>query len=256
MLVAALAHAQPATTDEDYINPDRPGIADGSSTVGAGRVYIEAGVQKEYRGARGSRIETAFLPLLLRFGVRENLEIRIEGNTYTWTKTNDPALGVGRSDGMAPTSVGVKYKFMESNGAGQPAIATIVRFFPPSGSGDFRSPRSTGDVRVAADWNLSPQWSLNPNIGLGFYRDDSQRPYTAGLLAVTLGYNASKSLSFFIDAGMQSPEMKHGRAAVLLDLGTAYLIGRDLQLDFSAGARAAGSTPPRFFLSAGISRRY
>ena len=32
--------------------------------------------------------------------------------------------------------------------------------------------------------------------------------------------------------------------------------GRDVQLDFSAGSRVAGKTPPRLFLSAGISKRF
>lgn len=101
-----------------------------------------------------------------------------------------------------------------------------------------------------------PQWSLNPNVGVAIYEDDARRLYTAGLFAATLNYNPSKSLNFFIDTGLQSPETKHGRTAAVVDIGAAYVIGRDIQLDFSAGSRVAGKTPPRPFLSAGISKRF
>ena len=33
---------------DDYINPDRPGLADGSNVVGADRIQVETGIQQEY----------------------------------------------------------------------------------------------------------------------------------------------------------------------------------------------------------------
>jgi len=77
----------------------------------------------------------------------------------------------------------------------------------------------------------------------------AQRLYAAGLFATTLSYNPSKQLNFFIDTGLQSPETKHGSTAVVVDLGTAYIVGQNVQLDFSAGSRVEGKTSPRLFLS-------
>lgn len=48
LLVASSAPAL-ADPDEDYINPDRPGIADGSTTVGRGHFQIETAFQREFR---------------------------------------------------------------------------------------------------------------------------------------------------------------------------------------------------------------
>lgn len=253
--VAASVHAQPAA-DDDYINPDRPGIADGSNVVGAGRSQIETGLQQEYRNGAGGAARTLFVPTLLRLGITANLEARIEGNTYTLVKSADAAPFAGRSEGVAPVSVGFKYHIADADGAGQPSLAVIGRVFPASGSRSFRTTQATGDLRLAADWDFAPQWSLNPNLGIAFYDDGAQGSYRAGLLALTLSYNPRKDLSVFVDAGAQTPETRGGKTAVTVDVGAAWVVGRNLQFDFSVGTKAAGETPPRFFVAAGISQRF
>lgn len=252
-LAAAAAAAQPL---DDTINPDRPGIADGSNVVGAGRIQVETGVQREYRSSNGVQSRTQFLPTLLRVGVNENFEFRIESNAYTRTTETNSTQGTARAEGIAPVSVGFKYHFIDADGRQQPSVGVIARVFPRSGTRDFQSTRATGDFRLVADWDFLPEWSLNPNVGVALYEGSDRRLYAAGLFAATLSYSPSKSLSFFVDTGVQSPEARHGRSAVMVDVGMAYLIGRDIQIDISAGTRVAGETPPRPFLAAGLSMRF
>lgn len=251
----AFAQAQPLAED-DYINPDRPGIADGSNVVGAGRVQIETGLQHEYRKGNDGAVRALFVPTLVRLGVTSNLEARIEGNTYSLIKSADATPGAGRSEGLAPVSIGFKVHIADADGARRPSVAAIVRVFPPSGSRGFRTTRAAGDFRLAADWDFAQQWSLNPNLGIAIVDDGMQGSYRAGLLAVTLSYNPRRDFNLFIDAGLQSPEIRNGKTAVTLDVGAAWIVGRNLQFDLSAGTRAAGTTPPRFFLAAGISQRF
>ncbi len=59
-----------------------------------------------------------------------------------------------------------------------------------------------------------------------------------------------------MDGGLQSPEKRAGRAAVILDAGLGYLLTPNVQLDFSAGKGVRGSTSPRAFVSAGVSTRF
>jgi hypothetical protein len=99
-------------------------------------------------------------------GIGEQWEARIEGNTYTRENISDPSNGNTRNEGFAPTSLGIKYQFQGFDSSVQPSLATIVRIFPSFGSGEFPSTHITGDIRLAADWDLSPTWSLNPNLGL------------------------------------------------------------------------------------------
>lgn len=244
-----------AGSEDDYINPDRPGIADGSTTIGLGHFQIETAFQREFRDGGNDR--TIFIPTLLRYGFAKKWEVRVEGNTYTWNKHIDPEQGMTtRSHGMAPTSVGLKYNFLDAVGTKLPSLGAIVRVFPRSGSGDLRSTLTTGDFRLAADWNFAEKWSLNPNVGVGIYEDSSNQRYTAGLAAMTLNYNPSKVVNFFVDTGIQTPEEKGGKTSVIVDAGGAYIIGHDIQLDLSIGTAIAGTTGPHPFVAAGFSKRF
>lgn len=236
---------------EQEFNSDRPGVADGSETVGAGRVQIETGVQRDWRKAGDDPRRETFLPSLLRIGLAEDWEARLESDVYSWMRQDDGT----RAEAWAPFSLGFKYHFLEAKGA-RPSVGAIVRLAPPSGSNSLRTRHTTGDVRLAADWELTPQWSLNPNIGFGYDEDDEGRRFSARLLAVTLGYRPAPSLELSVDVAAQAPEAYAGRTAVLSSASLAYMLKRDLQVDLTLGGRSAGSTPPQRFLAAGFSVRF
>jgi len=238
--------------EPDLINADRPGIADGSTVVGTGTIQIESGIQEEFRRSGDSREHTFFVPTLLRFGVDSQLEFRIEGNTFTRVTTSD---STDTTSGFAPVSLGFKYHIYKSKGCRQFSLGTIGRVFPAWGSKEFRTQHTTGDLRLAADWDFAPKLSLNPNIGVGRYEDDQGRQFTAGLFAMTLNYLPKERLNSFVDVGVQSPERKQGPAGAILDSGVALIIGQNLQLDAAVGTRVHGETGPHPFLAFGISWR-
>jgi hypothetical protein len=121
-----LLAAQPLHADDDLINPDRPGIADGSATIARGTFQLETGIDREHG-------ENAF-PTLLRLGLSKSFEARVESNSAL----THPLLGF-------------KVHFADT-----PSLGVIVR------AGEHHE----GDVRLAADFNLGEKWSLNPNIGI------------------------------------------------------------------------------------------
>jgi hypothetical protein len=243
--------------EPDLINPDRPGIADGSTVVGAKTFQIESGIQLEFRRSGDSREHTFFFPTLLRFGIGSHWEARVEGNTLTRVTTFDSTNVTDQTSGFAPTSIGFKYHFYNSNGDHEVSLGTIVRIFPAWGSKEFRTQHATGDIRLAADWNFAPRFklSVNPNIGVARYEDDQGKLFTAGLFAMTLNYLPTKKLNPFIDVGFQSPEASRGQSTAILDGGVAYTIGRNLAVDASIGTRVLGITAPHPFLAFGVSWR-
>src|SRR5581483_58968 len=111
----------------DLINPDRPGIADGSQVIGPKRFQIETGYQNEFRKDAGSTERRIFVPTLLRFGISSRREGRIEGNTYTFTRTTGPGIpGAAETDGFSPLSFGFKYHFQDQTAIGKRAsLGTI-----------------------------------------------------------------------------------------------------------------------------------
>ena len=257
------ARQQPASTqskdsdNEDLINPDRPGIADGSTVIGAKTLQIESGFQEEFRHQKETREHTLFIPTLLRIGISDHWEARIEGNSFTRRSEFDSTGMTNHISGLAPFSIGVKYQIEDSKGIKHPSLGAIFRVFPSWGTSEFRTHHVTGDLRLAADWDFAPRLklSLNPNVGVGVYEDDKGNAFAAELFAVTLNYLPSRKLNPFIDLGLQAPEEKGGKSAVIVDGGIAYIAGRNIQLDASVGAGVHGHTPPHPFMSLGISFR-
>jgi hypothetical protein len=246
----ALGACLPALADD--INPDRPGIADGSGVVGAGRLQVEAGLQREFRRDGDDHARLTYAPTLLRVGIDEHWEGRIEGNLYGWQRET----GASRSVGTMPVSLGVKYNFQASDDDGKPGYSVIARLFPRSGSNTFGTHRVTGDVRLVADLPLNDSWLFTPNIGVSTDEDSDKRQYNTALVAATLSYAASKQFNVFLDTGMQSREERHGKAQVMLDTGVAYQLTSDVQIDATVGRGVHGATPPRVYASAGVSVRF
>jgi CubicO group peptidase (beta-lactamase class C family) len=247
--------ALPADTS-DLINPDRPGIADGSRVIGPGQMQLEFGLQEEHRGSgTATRTTTLFIPTLIRFGVSDRFELRIETNSVTSVQTTTNGGPGNRTTGYSPVSLGFKYGLYDSHGDNRRSLGAIVRVFAPSGSAGFGNDRYTADARLAADWDFAPNLSLNPNVGIARYEDGQARSFTAGVGALTLNYLPSERLNPFVDIGVQTPEEDGGTTSIILDTGMAYIIGRDVQLDFSIGRGVHGTTPPRPFIGVGFSVR-
>lgn len=243
---------------KNWINADRPGIADGSTVIGTRRFQIELGYQNEYRkdGTDTNRLQ--FAPLLLRFGIDSHLEFRVESNFVTFSRQTSVPNGTTKTDGFSPASFGVKWQFQEQKETGKKAsLGTIVRVYPASGSSDFKQNHTTGDIRLAADWDFTPNLSLNPNLGIGFYEDGNGETYTAGTLAMTLNYwNRAHKINPFLDFGLIAPEERNGHSSLIFDTGIAFILGPNVQLDFSVGTGSLGRTSPHPFISTGLSIRF
>ncbi len=250
--------AAPETQDaDDVINPDRPGIADGSTVVGRKRFQIETGVQHEYRSDSGSSEHTWFTPTLLRFGLNDSWELRVETIGYIYDRNFMPGSGIARTDGYAPISLGFKHHWQDSKGPEQPSLGAILRVFAPIGSGSFRASHASYDLRLAVDWDFAPSWSLNPNLGFGTYQDGSGQVFTTGLFAMTLTRIVNKRVQVFGDIALQSPEQAtDARTSTIADAGITYLLDKNSQIDASAGTGISGHSPPHPFWSIGYSRRF
>ena len=239
--------------DPDLINPDRPGIADGSRVIGERRFQLEAGIQQEFRSEGDDRTHTLFVPSLLRLGIGDRWEARVEGNTATSVRTIVPAGASSTTSGFAPLSAGVKFAISDRQTPQRLSLGTIARVFPASGSGDFKTHHVTEDVRLVADWDFAPKLSLNPNVGVGRYESPEGSPFDAALIAVTLNFQPTDRLNPFVDVGYQGTAGKSA-AFVIVDGGVAWIVRPDVQLDLSVGNGVRGDTP-RPFVAVGLSVR-
>src|SRR5438105_1333731 len=74
---------RPAAADDEPvppIQPDRPGIADGSTVIFPGRFQIESGLLRQSLESGGIEQHAWFVPTLLRVGINQRWEARVETN--------------------------------------------------------------------------------------------------------------------------------------------------------------------------------
>jgi hypothetical protein len=254
----AQATAQSATADTsqcDLIDADRPGIADGSHLIGAGQIQLETGYQNERHRDGDVPSRLSFAPALLRIGLSSRVEARLEGNTFTHERVSPPDGSATTSSGFSPLFLGAKIALYDPKQSGPLQVSTIVRVAPPSGTDEFRSDRTTADVRLVADWQFAPTLSLNPNVGYGAYEGSDGTLVNTALGALTLSYQPTPRWNPFVDVAYVSREDAGGSWSMIADAGVAYILGCNLQLDVSAGQNLHGVTAPKPFVAAGVSVR-
>lgn len=237
--------ALPALADEP-IATDRPDFVESSQTVGQGRVQVETSLAWEKAG----KAELASTPSLLRVGVSEQWELRLE--TDGWLRTG----GAGeRISGMADLSVGAKYHVANSDDPG-PSLAWLLHADLPTGKEAFRGHGTRPSLRLVAEWELPRDYSVGVMPGVIRDSDEAGARYTAGIFGIVVGKAWNDRFRSFAEVAMpQIARSRHGGTVAVLDLGSAWLLSNDVQIDaaYSAGLN---DNAPDHALTVGLSTRF
>ncbi|HEV7763528.1 MAG TPA: transporter [Thermoanaerobaculia bacterium] len=223
MLIPVFARAQ-----EESIVADRPGLADGSTTVPQGVAQLETGVTTE----EGDNFA---LPTLVRYGITNRFELRIASDVLGWNSDD--------SD-IAPISAGFKLRLRE----GAIPLSLIASVQPPSGGGSLRSDAFETEARLVSDIAIAEGLSLTPNVGIAFAEGDD----AVGIFAMTLEREMGRALPF-VDF---ETSFGSGDTSLIADAGVAWVVRPNTQLDISAGVNVVGDAYPDWFIAAGYSRRF
>jgi hypothetical protein len=225
LLMPVVARAQEAS-----IVADRPGLADGSTTVSQGVAQLEIGVTLE-----SSDEEVFTLPALVRYGLTNRLELRIASDILGITEDNTE---------IGPVSAGFKLRLRD----GAVPLSLIASVQPPSGGGALRSNAFAGEARLVSDIELAEGLSLTPNVGVALVEAGG----ATALFAMTLEREMGRALPF-VDF---ETTMGGGDASMIADAGVAWVVRPNTQLDLSAGVNVFGDEYPDWFIAAGYSRRF
>jgi len=225
LLMPVLTQAQ-----ESSIVADRPGLADGSTTVTRGVAQLETGVT-----ADGGDEEHFTLPTLVRFGITNRLELRIESDVAGWTS--------GDAD-IAPVAAGFKLRLRD----GALPLSLIASVQPPSGGGRLRSSAIESEARLVSDIELAEGLSLTPNAGVSLVEGDG----AVGIFAATLEREMGPTAPF-VDF---ETTIGGGDTSMIVDAGIGWVVRPDTQVDISAGFDVLGDEYPEWFIAAGYSRRF
>ena len=181
---------------------------------------------------------------LLRFGVGESLELRLESDGYVDSRTDDVTTpGPQRVRGMADSAFGVKWHMLDGEGV-RPSVAWLLHADLPSGSPSLRGHGIRPSLRASLEWELPHENSLGIMPGVIYDSADDGHRYTAGILAVTFGHNWTEQFRTFGEvAAHQLATPGDGGNIVTYDFGVAYLITPKVQIDAAMFIGANHQTP-------------
>ncbi|GMR13818.1 MAG: hypothetical protein BMS9Abin29_2037 [Gemmatimonadota bacterium] len=214
----------------DEISTDRPDFVESAATVGSGRIQVETSLALSDMSAGGVDVTTWTTPTLIRVGVSEVLELRLESD---WVVRTEESRDVGPSTtvtGVADLSVGVKWH-LAGQLRGRPAMAVVVHADLPTGSGDTGAPGTRPSLRVTSEWDLGSDIGLGVMPGIRYDRDGPDR-FVSGILGVVVGRGWTPKLGSFVELALeQIAGESRGGTVGAVGFGATYLVSPFWQLD-------------------------
>lgn len=255
LLALCLAHAAHA---EEPLSTDRPDFVESSDVVGKGRFQLETGFATERNKADGLKERLTTTPTLLRFGLSDTLEFRVETDGISRLRSEDTATGLTtRERGYADMAIGIKWHTLDGDEAtGRPAMAWLLHADLETGSRAFRGDGVRPSLRAVAEWELPNNWSIGVMPGLFVDKNEDGDRYVGGIAAVTVGKSwTDRFKTFFELAGQQLASRKNGGNIATWDTGATYLLTNDVQVDVSFSWAATKDTPD-FAWGVGLAVRF
>nr|WP_315401036.1 transporter [uncultured Duganella sp.] len=251
LILPALAHA-----GDDEIATDRPDFVESSNVVGKGRFQIETSVTAERNKADGVRERVYSTPTLLRYGISDAWEIRLETDGRMRATSTDLASGARATDsGYADVSAGVKWHIADEQGA-SPSMGVLAHVDLDTGSAPFRAAGKGASLRLAAEWEFADDWSLGVMPGLAWLPNDNGERHTTGIFGIVVGKGWTEQLRTFVEYSDEKiARARDGGTISTLDVGAAYLLTNTVQID-TALSRGLNSRTPDWSWTIGLSMKF
>jgi hypothetical protein len=247
----------------DQISTDRPDFVESSNVVGNGHFQIETGLSIERNKQALQKDRTITTPTLLRLGISNTWELRLETDGRTWLRSDDFASQTQTSQrGFADTALGAKWHIQDEAG-GAPSIGVLAHVDLASGSEAFRGHGARPSLRIVYEWELANDLALGLENGILYASTAgdktagirSQR-YASGIFGVTLAKSWTERFRTFIEfAAPQIAKAKFGGTVATLDVGAAYLLSDTVQID-TALTHGLNNRSADFNWSIGISAKF
>lgn len=244
----------PAMAGEEIIT-DRPDVSESSEVVGKGHYQVETSLVSQRDDVAGTRLHVVNTPTLLRIGIAEKFELRVETDGYTRLRADGAAPR--RASGMADTALGIKWHMQDGDDDDfVPSVAWLLHADFATGARAFRGQGLRPSLRMVAEWELPQGWSVGAMPGVFSEKSESGERYTAGLLALVLGKEFNQQWRGFVEfSADQIASARHGGNVNSWDAGVAYLVNKDVQLDFSI-SRGISQSAADASWAVGLSARY
>lgn len=247
--VLAVACGQ-AFASDDAIATDRPDFVESSNVVGKGRLQVETSVALDRDAADGVRVRLVSTPTLLRYGISDTVELRLETDGALRQSVRGAGIGGQTDSGFADLSLGAKWHVVDATESA-PSVAVLLHADIASGSSAFRGSGVRPSARVVAEWELDGGYALGVMPGVGYEREGHGT--TFGIFGLVAGKAWTDRLRSFVE--LSSPRIARssdGGTEAVVTTGLAYLISNTVQID-TAVSRGLNRRTPDLSLTVGFS---
>ncbi|MGD0590313.1 MAG: transporter [Bacteroidota bacterium] len=231
------------------IVPDRPGQTNPPDVLASGTVQLETGFQRETKNAGGVQTTNyLYNTSLVRVGLMTNCELRVVVE-YAGTRTDSSAQS-SALQGFNPVSIGTKIAICPEKGIIPQTAMNVAFTLPYVGRREFKPSFLAPSFFLLMQNSLSEKLSLGYNLGLQW---DGDQPNATAVYSISPSLTVAEGLSVFIEFYGFSTEKSVSDYRA--DMGCAYLINDDVQVDFSAGA-GLNTVAPDSFVAFGLAWRF
>lgn len=258
-MLVALLWATAAAADDDKIVTDRPDAVESSDTVGPGRFQLETSVAGNWtrrEQASGLRRKNTSMPTLLRYGVGDKFELRLETDGRVATRARGDE-GAESARGWADASVGFKWKQQDGDPkAGKPDLAWLGHIDLPTGSRAFRGTGTRPSLRMVLEFDLPGDVAIGIMPGIALDKRADGKREASGIFAAVIGKEWTDKVRTFAEIAMpRIATMRNGGNVMLLDLGIDYWIEKQIKVDFMI-QRGLNKNSPDWGATAGFSIKF
>jgi hypothetical protein len=231
------------------IVPDRPGQTNPPNVLASGTVQLETGFQRETKNAGGIQtINYLYNTSLVRVGLITNCELRMVVE-YAGTRTDSSAQS-SALQGFNPVSVGTKIAICPEKGILPKTAMNIAFTLPYVGRREFRPSFLAPSFFLLMQNTLSEEFSIGYNLGLQW---DGEQPNATVAYSISPSLTVAEGLSVFVEFYGFSTEKSVSDYRA--DMGCAYLVDDNVQIDFSAGV-GLNTGAPDSFVAFGLAWRF
>lgn len=229
------------------ISKDRQSFSVGPGTVPRGRIQFETGYTFSFEDAHPNVKTHRFPETLVRLGLTDILEFRLEWPTLT-------VINNGRDvDGLNDLALGFKIQVFQQQGL-RPRLSFVGRLSIPTGNEDLSSDRVDPELRTILTYALDKRVGLFGNVNVA---GPTSRGKRFVQVSSSLGLSATirETVSGFVEYFGSYPIDVAGGSGHFLQTGILYLLTYNIQLDGRVGVGLNRGTDD-VFTGAGISWRF
>ncbi len=169
---------------------------------------------------------------MLRFGIGENWEVRLETGGLSRREETTPGETSKTETGVADIAFGAKWHWLDPNpdGGTRPSAAWLFHVEADTGTPEFRGDGLRPSVRFSMEWDLPKNLAVGVMPGVAYQKEGNDR-FGVGVLGVVLARSFGWRWGSFVELALETLASSPREDIGFVDLGATYRIKRNWQVD-------------------------